>query len=120
MAKWPWPTDSREDRARRVALAYRQLAELMIAGQLPDPVASLRRLDDKWIELGQGWVVPTHAPLDPDAWLSPSELAELLHLEARALQDWHRRGHIRRIKRHGSPAVYSVGDVIKYYAKRAG
>jgi hypothetical protein len=116
VSAWPWPTDTREDRARRVALSYRQLAELIIAGRLPDPVASLRRLDDKWQELSQGWVVPTMAPLDPDAWLPPADLAELMFIEARALKDWHRRGHVRRI-RSATGWLYSVGDVIRYYAQ---
>jgi len=68
------------------------------------------------MELSQGWVRPTHAPLDPDEWLTPADLAELLHIEPRALRDWHRRGHVRRIE---SPLGfrYSVGDVIRYYAK---
>jgi hypothetical protein len=116
----PWPTDSREDRARRVALSYRQLAELIIAGRLPDPDAALRRLDEKWQELAQGWVVPTMAPLDPEAWLAPAELAELLYIEARALRDWHRLGHVRRMRHQGesAPWRYNVGDVIRYYARQ--
>jgi hypothetical protein len=123
MQRWPWPTDSREDRARRVALSYRQLVELIISGQLADPGAALRRLDEKWQELAQGWVVPTAAPLDPEAWLSPGELAELFHVDAHSFRNWHQRGHIRRMRRV-SPGncdwIYNVGDVISYYARRAG
>lgn len=110
---WPWPNDSREDRARRVALSYRQLVELIAAGRIEDAGESLTRLDAKWSELGQGWVRPTHAPLDTDAWLAPAELAELLHIDARNICHWARRGHIR-------PAIdgrYNVGDVIRYGAR---
>jgi hypothetical protein len=114
---WPWPTDSREDRVRRVALAYRQLIDLVLAGRIDDLLDARDKLDERWSELGQGWVRPTYAPLDPEAWLTPAELAELLYIDPHALRNWHRRGHIRRIQ-NGDSFTYNVGDVMSYYAAR--
>jgi hypothetical protein len=107
---WPWPGDSREDRAKRVALAYRhRLAEL-------DPSAAAE-LDEQWAELGAGWVAPAPAPLDLDAWHSAGEMAELLHIDPQYLRDWARRKHIRVIQDTRKRRLYCVGDVVAYMRK---
>ena len=117
MPDWPWPTDSREDRARRVALSYRQLVEMAIAGRIPCLPDALAKLDERWCSLSQGWVKPTHAPLDPESWLTPKEIADLLHIDTHDLRNWHARGHVRRRETQGFPPRYSVEDVIKYGAR---
>lgn len=115
---WPWPTDSPTDRARRVALSYRRLMELTLAGEISDPAAALVKLDTKWQELGQHWLIPSMVPLDLDEWLPAGEMAELFHVDPRAFRDWHRRGHIRMIVNANHQRCYCVGDVVEYARSR--
>ena len=114
---WPWPSDSREDRARRVALSYRRLMELALDGQIDDPATAFDALDAKWQELGQHWVKPVEEPLNLDDWLSPTRLAVLFSLDARVFRDWARRGQIRVLDIDGQRR-YNVGDVVAYSRKR--
>lgn len=118
MTKWPWHADTREDRARRVALSYRRLMELALDGQIDNPTKALNDLDTKWQELGQGWVKPADTPLDMDGWLTAAELVELLHLDPHAPRDWARRGRIRVMTIHGVRR-YCVGDIVAYAANRS-
>lgn len=118
--KWPWPRDSREDRAKRVALSYRHLIETIASGGLHDDIAieaALATLDGRWCELGAGWVRPTMAPLDLDDWLTAAEMAELFHQEAKTIYDWGRRGNIRVHGVHGVRR-YNVGDIVSYQCER--
>lgn len=117
MTKWPWHADTREDRARRVALSYRRLIELALNGQIDDPTTALNSLDAKWQELGQGWVKPSDTPLDMDGWLTPAELADLFHIDPHSFRNWAKRGRIRVMVVHGVRR-YCVGDVVSYYAQR--
>jgi hypothetical protein len=104
--QWPWPGDSPEDRAKRIALAYRrQLAAV-------DPLAAVA-LDDHWACVGAGWVKPATAPLDLDEWLTPGEMADKLHIDPRRMRDWARRNKIRVLDVRGV-RKYCVGDVIEY------
>jgi hypothetical protein len=96
-----------------VALSYRQLVELVAAGRIDSVADALAKLDAHWCELEQGWIRPTLAPLDPDAWMPPRELAELLHIAAHDFRNWYARGHIRR----SAQGEYNVGDVIRYYSR---
>ena len=114
---WPWTADSREDRARRVALSYRRLMELALDGYIDDPATAFATLDAKWQELGQHWIKPVEAQLDLDDWLTPGELAELFSLDARAFRDWARRGHLRMLVTDGQRR-YNVGDVVSYSKTR--
>ena len=115
---WPWPLDSTTDRARRVALSYRRLMELALAGQIDDPATAFDNLDSKWLELGQHWIKPNEQPLNLDDWLTPGEMAALLCIDARALRDWARRGHLRIIHTSTGQRRYNVGDVVSYAQNR--
>ncbi len=117
MNTWPWPNDSREDRARRVAISYRRLIELVLAGETYDLATALEQLDVRWQELGQGWLKPADTPLLEDDWLTPRELAELLHIDSRSISHWARRGHIRAVDRNGT-RLYRVGDIVAYSTRR--
>jgi hypothetical protein len=108
---WPWPNDTREQRARRVALAYR--AEL----ERTAPERA-KRLDATWTERGQGWIAPTYTPLRLDDWLTPDELADMFHVPPCSFKDWHRRGHIRVMKMANNKRLYNVGDIVNYSAAR--
>lgn len=115
--QWPWP-DNQVDRARRIALSYRQLIEMALDGKIDDPRAALDLVDAKWDNLGESWVTPTQPPIDPDAWLTPAEIADQLHITARSLRDMHRAGHVNRIECNGRQYRYLVGDVIRYEDNR--
>jgi len=113
---WPWPRDSREDRAKRVALSYRHLVETF--GRIhPEITAALRELDDQWCRYGAGWVRPTLAPLDLDAWLTEVEMAELFHQEPKTVYAWGRRGNVR-VQVIDGRRRYNVGDVVAYQRTR--
>lgn len=88
--------------------------ELALAGEIADPATALAKLDSKWQELGQHWLIPSMAPLDLDAWLPAGEMAELFHVDARAFRDWHRRGHIRMLINATGQRCYCVGDIVEY------
>jgi hypothetical protein len=115
--KWPWPRDSREDRAKRVALSYRHLVQSIARGERNDVAEALAALDDRWCQLGAGWVRPTLAPLRLDDWLTGAEMAELFSQEARTIRDWGRRGNIR-CQTMGGVRRYNVGDVVAYQRDR--
>lgn len=104
--KWPWPGDSREDRARRIALSYRHLAQTLDAG-----LTAL--LDATWRERGEGWVLPAHDPLRIDDWLTAPAMAALFHKDAKTIYDWGRRHNIRVMIVNGQ-RHYCVGDVVAY------
>lgn len=109
---WPWPRDSREDRAKRVALSYRHLAETH-----PDLAAALNALDDRWTEYGAGWVRPTPTPLRLDDWLTATDMANLFHQAPATVREWGRRGNIRTHTADGARR-YNVGDVVAYQRTR--
>jgi len=105
--RWPWPQDSREDKARRVAQSYRRLAQGLPEQHLVDA------LDHHWIDLGQSWVVPTQSTINPDDWVTADEAAELFSIPAKSVYDWGRRGHVRKVH-----SRYNVGDIIRYSQTR--
>jgi hypothetical protein len=114
--KWPWPRDSREDRAKRVALSYRHALQVF-AEVRDDAAAALLALDVRWSELGAGWVRPTLVPLDLDAWVDAAAMAELFHQDPRTIYDWGRRGNIR-VRVYRQARHYNVGDIVTYQAQR--
>lgn len=113
---WPWPRDSREDRAKRVALSYRHAMEAF-AEEHVDVAGALRTLDDRWSELGAGWVRPTLAPLDLDEWLPAAQMGDLFHQEAKTVREWGRRGNVR-VEVFAGLQHYNVGDVVAYQRVR--
>lgn len=115
---WRFPGDSREDRAKRVALSYRHLCEEAAAGRVEDMGESLHRLDWAWRDYGVNWHVPSPAPLDIEEWKDATEMAHFADCTPRNIRDWHYRGHITsRTAVDGTP-VYNVGEVIQYMARQ--
>lgn len=115
---WPWPRDSREDRAKRVALSYRHLIEDIARGAVADPGAALETLDNRWCDLGAGWVRPTLVPLNTDDWLTEAEAAELFHQAPKTVYAWGRRGQIRVGHAADGARIYNVGDIVSYQSRR--
>lgn len=114
---WPWPGDSREDRAKRIALSYRRALEA-VAREYPRAAEKLSDLDDHWCEVGQGWLRPTNAPLRLEDWLTAIEIADLFNQAPKTIYDWGRRGRIRTITNNAGDRLYCVGDVVEYARNR--
>lgn len=116
---YPWPADSREERAQRVARSYRALVQAIAQGRCDDPAGDLHRLDYEWHGYGIHWHVPNHRPLDPNEWMTAADLAHLTNRSRKDIYNWAARGNIeQRTRPDGSPE-YSVASVIAYQQKLA-
>ncbi|AMU58961.1 hypothetical protein [Mycobacteroides abscessus] len=125
---WKWTGDSREDKAKRVALSYRQLLEDVAAGRITDPMQALIERDRYWQDLGVYWAVPSVAPVDQEAWLSAADLvihlAHIVQLTEHQVRNWaYRRrkglgdGITERTGPEGKPE-YNVADVLAYLTRQ--
>ncbi|MBX8687661.1 hypothetical protein GO011_09500 [Mycobacterium sp. 20091114027_K0903767] len=114
---WPWPGDSREEWAKRVALSYRSLIGDITEGRCGARPA-LHRLDAQWVTLGIHWTEPNPYPLEPADWLSGADLAHAIDRTRKDIYNWARLGHIeQRCGPDGAPE-YSVASVIAYLQLR--
>lgn len=111
MKQWPWKGDSREDRAKRVALSYRNA----LATAAPGACAEL---DRHWQSLDAGWVKPSDTPLRLDDWLTANEMGELLSISPRGVYMLGYRDLIKVYERSDGQRVYRVGDVVEYHSER--
>jgi hypothetical protein len=119
MSAWPWPADSREDAAKRVALSYRHALEEAAAGDASRR-AVLDALDEQWVERGAGWVKPTEAPLRFGDWLTAQEIAELFFITTKMVRNWGDRDQVQFYVATDGARRYRVGDVVDLYRARAG
>jgi hypothetical protein len=103
--KWPWPGDSPEDKAKRIALSYRQLAFDTTQNRCDDPAGQLHRLDMHWAEYGHYWPNPGLIPVDDNEdWHTAADLAHLIGKSPVDIYRWARRGKIlQRTSPDGSP-----------------
>lgn len=115
---WPHPEDDREDRAKRVALSYRQLLFDITQGQCDDPAGELYRLDQKWLRLGAFWAVPSLDPYEGTEWVYAADAAHYADVEPGTVRKWAERGHIRVEHDHRGAPVYNVGDLRAIDARR--
>ncbi|MGV0042045.1 hypothetical protein [Mycobacterium colombiense] len=116
---WFWPGATREDKAKHVARAYRQLVFDITQGHVDDPAGELHRLDQQFIDRGIYWMQPSHPDLlaEPEQWMTAPDLAHLLDRPRKDIYNWSRLGHIeQRCGPDGTPE-YRVGSVINYQAK---
>jgi hypothetical protein len=116
---WPWPEDTREGRAQRIAHSYRQLIQDIAQGRCTDPAGDLHRLDQKWANYGIMW----HFPMLPDPlsdaaeWMSAPDLSAALNRPRKDIYNWARLGHIeQRTGPDGAPE-YLTSSVIDYQRK---
>lgn len=108
---WPWPGDSREDKAKRVARSYRQLVFDISQGRVEDPAGDLYRLDQQWLQYGAFWAVPSQDPYDPSEWVHAADAAHYADVEPGTIRKWAERGHIRVEHDHHGAPVYNIGDL---------
>lgn len=116
---WFWPGATREDKAKHVARAYRQLVFDITQGRITDPAGALHRLDMRFIDHGIHWLHTTHPDLltEPDQWMSAPDLAHILDRTRKDIYNWARNGHIdQRPGPDGAPE-YRIGSVVDYQRK---
>lgn len=107
---WPFPADSPTVRARKIALSYRGWVWNLDQERC-------RELDERAVQLGQGWVRPLESEVvDIDELLSADQIGELLTIDPRTVRMWSYRGHIERLGDDGAPR-YRFRDVLDYLAK---
>lgn len=117
---WPWPGQSREDKAKQVALSYRGLLRSIAQGRCNDPAGDLHRLDEHWRALGVTWHTPAPISADPDDWMCAADIAQYVGRTPKDVYNWARRGHItQRTAADGSPE-YLLRSVLDYARRRAG
>jgi hypothetical protein len=102
---WPWPADTPTDRAQRVALAYREALQKL------DPMAAAK-LDGRFTELGQRWVVPRPNPYEPNDLLTAEQAADLCNVKPRTLDTWRSRG--LQVTTTPDGIRYRVADIYRY------
>lgn len=115
---WPWKGDSREDKAKRVALSYRQLVFDISQGRCFDPAGDLHRLDQQWLEYGAFWAVPSWDPYDADDWVHAADAGHYADVEPGTIRKWAERGHIRVDHDHDGAPIYNIGDLRAYDAQQ--
>jgi hypothetical protein len=107
---WPFPADTAVERARRIAQSYRH-ALMSFDADL------CRQLDEKAVELGQGWVRPLETDLaDLDEALTAEQIGAILGVSPRTVRMWGYRGHIERLDDDGKPR-FRFRDVLDYLAR---
>lgn len=100
---WPWPEDSREDRAKRIAQTYRGILWRITQGLCEDPAGELYRMDQHWIDLGAFWVAPQEPP-DPESWVDVRTASHYADRSEQTIRVWaHRRLIQARTGEDGAP-----------------
>lgn len=115
---WPWRGDDAEDKAKRIALSYRQLVFDISRGRCADPAGELHRLDEHWAAHGHYWPRPGVIPVDAEEWLCAADLAHLIDKAPTDIYRWARRGKIeQRVSADGCPE-YSLASAREYLLQR--
>ncbi|MBU8830850.1 hypothetical protein [Mycolicibacterium goodii] len=117
--QWPWPEDTREDRAKRIAVSFRQLLLQVAGGQVIDPAGALRNLTQQWLQYeGTGWLIPTFDPYDNDDWVNATDAAHYANVDPKTIRKWAERGHIRVDHDPTGTPLYNIGDMRAYDARK--
>lgn len=102
---WPWRGDSQAARLRRITHAYRA----RLARVAPDECAELDAIMRK---LGQHWVIPRPVTIDPQAWVSAADAAELAAVDAATIHRLRGRGRIAGRRVGANRWEYRVADIL--------
>lgn len=86
---WPHPGDTPLQRARRLAIAYRQ----HLNTTNPDVCAAL---DDAARSYGENWVCDNLVTVPDDELLTTDQAAELAGVDPETVRQWRKRGYISR------------------------
>lgn len=108
-SRWPFPGEPPLVRARRVAHAYRALAEQ--AG------ADTADLDARIKAWGESWAIPRLTTCGPDDMLTASEAGDLLATSAAAINNLRRNGRLAGEKDNSGRWKYRARDVTALSAR---
>ncbi|MDP8971188.1 MAG: helix-turn-helix domain-containing protein [Actinomycetota bacterium] len=110
--RWPYPGDTPIVRARRIALAYRAVAEHHAPHECADLDAVVRGM-------GETWAVPIPVATDPDELLTPAEAAQMLCVSTAVIRNLRLRG---RLPGHhdGRGYRYKTADVTDLFLTKRG
>lgn len=101
--RWPYPDDTPLQRARRIAVAYRQ--HLKTAN--PTVCAAL---DDMATGFGEGWVCEQTVTVAEDEMVTTAQAAELAGVDVETVRQWRKRGYISRGGRREHLQVAGLSD----------
>lgn len=101
--------DTPLDRARTVALSYREALRMHVP-------ALCTRIDEHMVSLGQTWVLPKVAQYEFDELLTTRQAADYCGIEPGTLQVWKARGLV--VTETVDGRRYRVGDLLEYQAGR--
>lgn len=104
---------SRELRNKMIAIE----ALMLLSKVTPEP-PELEELYQRWEKRGVRWLRPELSIVHPDDWLSAAAMAEHVDVDAATIRRWHYRGHITSMQGSDGRAVFNVGDVLRYRARR--
>lgn len=110
--RWPYPNDSELERARAVALMYRQ----HLRAQSTD---LCDQCDETAVAFGEFWAAPHLVRHEPDDAITTPEAAELVGVSEAMIRHWARLPHpddptrmlLPRFKRRGRHMTYLVANV---------
>lgn len=112
---WPFPGDSREERAQRIANSYRALLVDITQGRCTDPAGAMHRLDMKWRKYGVFWHMPTVAPEpEPHDWVTTRDAAHYANRAEATIRTWAHRGHITTRVAPDGATQYLVRSLMDY------
>ncbi len=103
--QWPWLGDTQSDKARRVALSYRE-ALRQVDPELCD------QLDAQFVRRGQAWVAP-RLDLDLQGSLPVADAADLIGVTVYAVYKWIRDGELESHTNDGGRIAVSVAAVLE-------
>jgi hypothetical protein len=101
---WPWGVETELQKARRVAVAYRQ--HLRAANP-----TICDALDATLLDLGQVWIVPRPVVWDDTDAITTGEAAELVGKTPADIRRWASDGLLPRFGQDGRSRTYLAGDV---------
>lgn len=112
--EWPYPGDSPVARARRMALAYRAIAESVASSKTKD-------LDQRFRSWGETWVGEEPVELTDDDYVNAKVGAALIGITSHALSKLRQRTRIDG-KWNGARIgfTYRVGDIYKLSTELRG
>lgn len=104
MTQWPFAGDTKLDRSRRVARAYRDALVRVDAH-------TCGLLDTAAVAVGETWIVPQHRPpLPAQEWVPAIRVADALGIEEQRVRKWGQRGQVPRLIDADGRPLFRLAD----------
>jgi len=112
--KWPHPTDTAVDRARKVALMYRARLRALSTD-------ACDQCDTTATSFGETWMLDSERIINPDRELTTAEAADLVQVAPKTIRNWACAEHpeqpgeklLPRFKMRGRERLYLAGKVLE-------